>query len=266
MGYAAFDLGLLKGQFLKKTVLWLESRLLRCFDRVSTISERMLALLQDKLGAKNSAVLFPNWVDLNRITPLSGPIPLRSELDIPEDKLVLLYSGNMGQKQGLNMIIDAARCLADDPRFVFLLCGDGVTKARLQAASIDLPNVRWLPLQPVERLNELLNLADIHLLPQSADVADLVMPSKLTGMLASGRPIIATAMPDTQVAKVVSKAGKVVYPDDIPALVDAILNLAADQSMRQQFGRAGRNWIERHWDKDKVFANFERVLVQLVSE
>lgn len=263
---AAFDMGLLKGKFLKKIVLRLEGLLLSSFDRVSTISERMLALLQDKLGAKKSAVLFPNWVDLKHIYPLSGPIQLRQELGIPDDKLVLLYSGNMGQKQGLDMLIDAARCLVDNPQFVFLMCGDGVAKVRLKTASADLPNMHWIPLQPIERLNELLSLADIHLLPQSANVADLVMPSKLTGMLASGKPIIATAMPETQVAKVVSNAGKVVLPNDIPGLVDAIVSLANNRNMRDQFGRAGRDWIEQHWDKEKILSTFEQDLLQLIGE
>lgn len=95
-------------------------------------------------------------------------------------------------------------------------------------------------------MNELLNLADIHVLPQRADVADLVMPSKLTGMLASGRPVIATAQEGTQVARVVAEAGGVcVAPDDAVALAEAIGNLASRPADRQSMGPAARSYAER---------------------
>ena len=72
-----------------------------------------------------------------------------------------------------------------------------------------LPNVRFLDLQPNDRLNDLLGLADIHLLPQRSGAADLVMPSKLTGMLASGRAILATASPETQLSYALEGCGSV---------------------------------------------------------
>ena len=88
-----------------------------------------------------------------------------------------------------------------------------------------LHNVRWLSLQPVEKLNELLNLADVHLLPQRADTADLVMPSKLLGMMASGRPVLATAHHGTQLAKMVSSCGKVVEPGNTREVAQGLLEL-----------------------------------------
>src|SRR3546814_1609320 len=100
--------------------------------------------------------------------------------------------------QGLETILEAARRIGPDSAIRFVLAGEGAARARLEGASQGLPHVAFLGLQPVERLNELLNLADLHLLPQRADAADLVMPSKLGGMLASGRPVIAGAHPGTQ--------------------------------------------------------------------
>lgn len=263
---AAFDLGLLKGQLLKKWVLSSERWLLQRFDRLSTISERMLALLSTKAGGQIQTVSVPNWVDLEQIKPMSGPNALRQELGIADDCLLLLYSGNMGQKQGLEMVVGAARLQFDNPHYQFLLCGDGVARSRLQNLATGLTNIRWLPLQPMNRLNELLNLADIHLLPQSADVADLVMPSKLTGMLASGRPVIATAAVGTQVAKVVEGAGCVVPPGDLDAWVEAIEKLANNSSLRAQLGQAGRTWIEREWGKEPVLQAFEAELQQLLAK
>jgi len=100
---------------------------------------------------------------------------------------------------------------------------------RLKRQAAGLANMHWLPLQPEERLNAFLNLASIHLLPQKEDAADLVMPSKLTGMLASGRPIIATAKPGTQVAQVVEQAGIVVEPGCLPCIVAAIHRVGDDE-------------------------------------
>jgi len=182
--------------------------LLRRLDRVSAISDRMVERLAAKGVRPERCILFPNWVDTKAVFPLETPSPYRAELGIAEDQLVALYSGNMGEKQGLEMLLDVARRLSSEPRIRFVFCGEGAARQRLFDAGRHLPNVHWLPLQPAERLNDLLNMADIYLLPQRADAADLVMPSKLVGMLASGRPVIATAEPGTQVAQVAGETAR----------------------------------------------------------
>jgi colanic acid biosynthesis glycosyl transferase WcaI len=166
---AAFELGLLRSDWLRRSTLSIERWLMRRFDHVSSISPRMVARLQGKgIGASRSAH-FPNWVDTAAIQPLAVAGALRATLGIEPDVPVLLYAGNMGEKQGLELLIDTARCQYGRRDALFLLCGDGACRARLQAAAIDLGNVRFLPLQPEATFNELLNLADIHLLPQRAD-------------------------------------------------------------------------------------------------
>ena len=115
-----------------------------------------------------------------------------------------LYSGNMGAKQGLEVLADVVRLLAQEARqVVFVFCGSAVGRADLVARCQGLPNVRFLDLQPLIRLPDLLATADIHLLPQRANAADLVMPSKITGMLTSVRPVVATAHSGTDLATVV---------------------------------------------------------------
>ncbi|EKD88194.1 MAG: hypothetical protein ACD_35C00012G0001, partial [uncultured bacterium] len=117
----------------------------------------------------------------------------RKKLGISDNQCVVLYSGNMGYKQGLNQIIEMAKLLENNTQIVFLLCGNGAARPGLELLAQDLRNIKFLDLQPIENLNELLNSADIHFLPQQANAADLVMPSKLTGMMASDKPIIVTA-------------------------------------------------------------------------
>jgi colanic acid biosynthesis glycosyl transferase WcaI len=253
---AAFELGILKSKWLRKAVLHVERCLMHSFDRVSAISDRMKAKLVVKGVEQYKSVLFPNWVDLEIIFPLEQGGLLRKELGIASDKFVALYSGNMGEKQGLEIVLEAANLLVSRPEIQFVLSGDGAARARLFEAYGHLPNVAWLPLQPVERLNDLLNMADVHLLPQRADLADLVMPSKLSGMLASGRPVLATAHAGTKVARLVASCGLVVEPGDVQGFVEGLLELVHSPQMRAELGSAARQAAQA-WDKSIVLHRFE---------
>jgi len=262
---AAFGLGILKSKWLRKVVLHIERRLMLSFDQVSTISHKMLERLIEKGAELDKAVSFPNWADVETIFPLEQESPLRKELCIPADKFVALYSGNMGEKQGLDIVLEAASQLVDNPEIQFVLCGEGAARAKLFETYEKLPNVLWIPLQPVERLNDLLNMADIHLLPQRGDVADLVMPSKLIGMLASGRPVLATAHAGTQVAQVVGSCGKVIEPGDVQAVVQGLLELLHSPQQRTILGTAARQ-ASYEWDKSNVLRRFEGQLYSLCGQ
>ena len=248
---AAFELGLIRAGALRRAIFAAERALLRSFDRVSNISERMLARLLDKGVDQQRAFLFPNWVDVSLIHPLESCEALRAELGIGADQRVLLYSGNMGEKQGLELIIEVARRFTE-PDVLFLLCGDGAVRERLESAAANLTNVRFIPLQPLTRLNELLNLAEVHLLPQRAAAEDLVMPSKLTGIMASGRPVIATAAPGSDVARIARQGGIVVPPGDGEAMTRAARRLLEDAPLRAQLGAAGRAYALANWERDAV--------------
>ena len=260
---AAFDLGLIRSSFLRRIAFNAEKWFTRRFDMVSTISERMFTKLLEKGLDKKRAVLFPNWVDTGLIYPLDEPSPMRKELNIPDNTIVLLYSGNMGEKQGLDIIIKVAQLLVDEKNLLFILCGDGAAKERLVKSAQGLKNVRFIPLQPFKRLNELLNLADVHLLPQRPDVEDLVMPSKLIGMFSSGRPVIATASPGTQVAMAVEGCGIVVLPGNPELLATAILHLAINLNERVQYGLNARAKAVAQWGRDDVLGHFEELLFRI---
>ncbi|MGB2833647.1 MAG: glycosyltransferase WbuB, partial [Methylotenera sp.] len=248
----AFQIGLLKGQLLQRLVLGAERWLLRRFDSVSSISGRMLDKLQQKGVVEERVRFFPNWVDIAHVYPLLEPSDYHKELGIEPNTKAVLFSGTLGGKQGLMAIPDAARKLAHRNDVIFVVCGDGVMKPQLEAACAGLANIRFLPLQPFERLGQLLGLADIHLLPQSPEAADLVLPSKLSGMLASGRPIIATCWEGTEIAAVVSRCGIVVPPEDGTALAAAIELLVDDDQARLQMGKQARLYAEENLVQDAV--------------
>jgi colanic acid biosynthesis glycosyl transferase WcaI len=121
----------------------------------------------------------------------------------------------------------------------------------------ELPNVRFLPLQPPERWNALLNLADVHALPQKPAVADLVMPSKLIGMLASGRPVVATVHDGSEVAAVVRQCGIVVPPENPLALAAAIAALSEDAARRKRLGAKARAYASQHFQREAILGDFE---------
>lgn len=261
---AAFELGLLKSPGVRRFFLNLERRLLSGFQVASSITPRMVERLEAK-GVTAAKILFPNWADLDAIYPLPDSRALRDELGIPSSQFVALYSGNLGEKQGVNDLVDVARILSQRPDFTMVICGDGAGRERLSQRAAGLGNVIFLPLQPMERFNALLNLANVHLLPQKREVADLVMPSKLPGMLASGRPVIAGAMPGTQLAQEVDGCGIVVPPGDVSAMAAAVLDLMSDADRCAALGGSAHARAHQRWSKDAILAKFERDIGALVG-
>jgi len=263
---AGFDLGLIPSNKLVRAAITATERwLMGCYDQISTISERMLERLRTKGISAAKGVYFPNWVDTQTIYPMKARHSLREELGIAPDTFVALYSGSMAEKQGLEMLLDVAQLVAARKDILFVLSGEGAAKKRLMELAKKLPNVRFLDLQPEERLNALLNLANVHLLPQLANAADLVMPSKLKGMCASGRPTIATAALGTQITQVVQQCGLVVPPADVKAMAKAIVYLASDPEKCLRLGQAARQYAVQHWDRQQVLRQLEQRLLELCS-
>ena len=263
---AAFQLGILKNKSINNFVLSLERWLMRRFDRVSTISESMLNRLRIKEIGASQGVMFPNWVELDKIFLSTGQSPFRSEWGIAESEVVVLYAGNMGEKQGIEILIDVAHRLRNDTGIRFVFCGDGVARKRLEERARGMVNILFRPLQPVDRLNDLLNLADIHALPQRADAEDLVLPSKLTNMLASGKPVVATANPHAEIARILKGCGIVVQPGDGECMAGAIKELSVNADMRGTMGKSARQQAERCWDKDMVLHSFMSEVMNMMAD
>ncbi len=265
---AAFDLGLLpaKGP-VHAVALALERAFTTGFDNVSSISPMMVARAEEKGVSPERITLFPNWVDVDSIQPEveSASNAFREELGLA-GKTVLLYSGNMGNKQGLEALAPLAEAFEGDDRVHFVFCGDGAFRPQLEDLVRVRSNVTLLPLQPLERLGSLLNAADIHLLPQRAGAADLVMPSKLTGMLSSGRPVLATADPGTMLATVIAgdgtggACGVTVVPGDGDALYGGAKLLIGSRELRQSLGANARNYAVRWLGREEVLLRFEQDL------
>ena len=247
-------------RLLRHAYGWLARR----FDLVSTICIHMRERLQAYGLAEERLCLFPNWVDTAAIRPLSGPSQLRRQWGLVDHHVVALYAGSMGEKQGLDALVEVAARLQSHPQVRLVLCGAGAARARLERALSACANVTLLPLQPEARLNELLNAADIHLLPQRPEAAAFALPSKLAGILASGRPLVAQAT-DGELAAATRRCGVLVPPGDAAAMADAILELAADPARRRRLGAIARQLAEDHLQRDPIIARYEQRLLWLVS-
>lgn len=262
---AALQLGMLRLGILRNLAQAIDRFITRRFDRCSTISTRMMEKLAEKAGSESGNVLFPNWVDCEQIYPLEVST-FRSEIGMTSSQKVALYAGNIGKKQGLEVLIEAAQLLQGRSDLMFVICGNGAAYEQIRTMGDGLSNIVWLPVQPIERLNDLLNLADVHLLPQKAGAADVVMPSKLTGMLASGRTVLATADPGTQVHELVSQVGVVVPPEAPQQFAEALVLMLEDDDRRQRHGVEARRITKETLSRDAILRAFEAELKDCVGQ
>jgi colanic acid biosynthesis glycosyl transferase WcaI len=210
--------------------------------------------------------LIPNWADLEGVRPQAANNKLRPELGVGPEDLAVLYAGNLGAKQGLEIILECAHLTREDPHIKYVVAGEGAIRASLEEQARQLAfdgTVIFLPVQSNSRFPLLLAMGDIHLVLQKQQVADLVMPSKLTNIMAAGRPFIATATPDTELGQVTmaSQAGVLIPPEDGARLAEVIRALSADVSARAAMGRRARQYAETYLAKDPILTRLEDLLL-----
>ena len=262
---AAFATGLLRsdslfGSFARK----FEERQLRSANRVSTISPQMLRKLAEKGVTSDRIVEFRNWAEIDEIRPTEIDSPYRGEWGISTPH-VALYSGNIANKQGIEIVVEAARLLQHRDDLTFVICGEGPNRAKLEALAAGLDNIQLHDLQPKGRMNDLLGMATLHLLPQLAGAADLVLPSKLANMLASGRPVVATADPGTGLAAEVAGVGIVTPPGEAQAMADAIERLIDNPEEAAALGKAARNRATERWSRRWILDRFVDLTTELLE-
>ncbi|MGB5147126.1 MAG: WcaI family glycosyltransferase [Porticoccaceae bacterium] len=267
---AAVRLGMLRLGPLQRLLYAGENFLVRMATCVSTIAPAMCRRAIQKGADPERTWLVPNWTDTDAMVPGKRDNGLRDELGFDAGHLLVLYAGAMGAKQGLDVVLQAAALVREQPRLQFILVGSGGDRPRLEALAreLALTNLRFLPVQPTERMNDLLAIGDIHLVVQRAQAADLVMPSKLANIMAAGRPTVATAAADTDLFDLLRDhdCGVAVVPEDAAALAEALARLADDPARRERMGRNARAHAERYLNRDAILIAFEQQLQGLVDE
>ncbi len=257
---AAVELGMLKPGVLTRALYGLERMNYRLADQISTISEGMKRKILTKGVPEEKMIVFRNWANDDVVRPLNRMTKLRREWGLAGSDFVVLYAGNLGRKQGLDSLLDAAVLLGDCSDIRIVIVGDGAEQPELvkQARKLALANVSFHPLQPIERLSELLATADVSVIPQKRAVTDIVLPSKLCNILASGRPVVAAAPPTSDLAMVLKDGdcGTLVDPEDAGQLASAIRALAHDPTRRAEASVNARRYAEQHLLQSAVIRRF----------
>jgi colanic acid biosynthesis glycosyl transferase WcaI len=180
-----------------------------------------------------------------------------------ENKFLVTHCGNMGVKQALDVIVDAAASNREDDSIQFLLVGDGAVCGRIRqkVAELGLRNVRFLPLLNRENFRALLAASDVCLVTQQKSVSEIAFPSKIVTYLAAGCPVIASVNLDSEVARTIreSGAGRVVPPEDGAALLSGILSIREDDLYT--YRNNARSYAIRRWSSVRVMRHLEQTLI-----
>ena len=200
-------------------------------------------LIEDKGAPAARTEIIPDWVDTSAISPGPRRNPF-SEAHGLDRAFVVMYSGNLGLSQGLESVVDAARILRDTPDIRFVLVGEGANKAALEAraAALNLPNVTFLPFVPQEGLRDAFASADVFLVPLQRGMAGYIVPSKLYGILAAGRPYVAAVEEDCEVAVITRthQCGLVAEPGNAEDLARQIRVFHGDRDLAARCGANAR--------------------------
>lgn len=206
-------------------------------------------LMADRVAAQGIArariAVIQNWSDDGAVVPVApAENPLRREWGIGEDETIVGYSGNLGRAHEVETLLGAARLLADRKDIRFLFVGGGALHddLRARAAETGVTSLIFRPYQPRERLAQSLGAADIHWLSLLPAFEGLIVPSKLFGIAAAGRPVIAVADPAGEAGRILaaSGAGRAVPPGDAEGLANLVRVLADDPANRARMGAAAR--------------------------
>ena len=270
----AIELGLLSGRRVIAAARALERITYQLSDAVTVLSDELADNVRAKVVngetgpvAQRRAAkvrVIPNFVDTERVRPADRENAYRAEYGLT-GKRVVLYAGNVGLSQSLDLVIDAAIALATEPDVVFVINGGGVAKPELQRRAAGLDNVRFIDMQPKERLPEVLAAGDIHVVPLKRGLAWSSVPSKLYSILAAGRPVVASVDAGTEVARTIAQAGAglSVPPEDAEAFTKALRKLLDGPDEARAMGERGRAFVEGWASPAAVAEAYERLFLDV---
>ncbi len=266
---AAVRIGLLKNKWMIRTLATLEKFAYRTAHTISVIADGFRENLVNKGVPVNKIVCIPNWVNVNFICPLPKQNNSWISSHQLDGKFVVLYSGNIALTQGLETVIEAAVCLRHIKDIVFVIVGESKALQRLQEYCLlnGADNVLLLPLQPREKLPEMLAASDVGLIVQKHNVISFNMPSKIPLLLASGRPIVGSVPATGTAAKAIqlSGGGIIVEPESPNAMAAAVHNLYADRTLGAKLGDTGRQFAKENYSLEQALDRYELLFAHIVA-
>jgi colanic acid biosynthesis glycosyl transferase WcaI len=265
----ALRLGLLKNPWLLRLARWLEGFVYAKAAAVSVVSAGIESNLRAKGVPAAKLRVIPNFAETDRVRPLPRDNEFARRHGLA-GRFVVMYAGNLGNSQPIEVVLEAARRLADDPEIQFVVVGNPARVEVLGAAAErEGPgNVAWLPFQPAEAVPEMYAAADVHLVVLRREIGVESVPSKTYTIMAAGRPLIASVSRECDTADLVTEAGCGLWvpPEDPAALADAIRQLKADPARREQMGRNGRQCVEARFTRPIVAGQYVDLLASLLGK
>ena len=264
-------LGMLNNQVIINFLYALEKYVYRRAAGIVAISPGFLRNLQEKAVPEDKIALLPNWIDTDVITPGNRMNEFRRNNGIEDDDFVVTYAGNMGNKQGLETLLQTAERMAErgNGKVRFLMVGEGARKSFLlnYAHSNKLDNVTFMPLQPEKTFPQLLSASDALVITQKKSVVDICLPGKLMTNCASGRPILAAVHNKSETAKFISDAdcGLIIDPEKPAALMEGINKLEKSPRLASEMGMRGRRYVEKYYSREKVLNNFHQFIKKIAA-
>lgn len=262
---AAAELGMLNNKVILKFLYCVEKYIYKSAAKITVISSEMREKILKKGISSEKVIVFPNWADVNQMKRGDGST-FRKKYKL-ENKFIVLYSGNIGAKQGLDIILDAAEKSVNKD-IIYLIVGDGACKAELimKCSSKKLSNVMFLPLQPKCIFPDMLAAADVCLVPQKKNVSDIFFPSKLVGIMAAGRPVIAGLKEGSGLHRVMSESecGLIVEPENPDSLNRAINQMRLEPSQAAKYALNGSKYAQGNFEKKKILDLFNILLSDLI--
>ena len=262
---AAVGLGMLKANWFTQALYALEAFAYRKAARVSGITQGMLKSFRAKGVADAKLIYFPNAIALGDSTPPPQRGEFRDRHGFARAEFLAVYAGNLGVKQGLDVLLETAPLLRD--RCIrIVICGDGAQRESLvrRVREMKLPNVSMLPLQAGRDYRALLVDADLCFITQQAGSGNSFFPSKLLGLLAEAKPVVTVAAPECELALslVEGKFGVNVPPGRPQELADLLDSLVNDPERLAEYGAAGRHYVQQ-FEKNRVLEKFAEELESL---
>jgi colanic acid biosynthesis glycosyl transferase WcaI len=267
---AALATGIMKDGLAIRMARAIEKIAYKHADRIVCICAAFVEALKKRGVAEEKLAPIPFWGDTEKIFPVEDASAFRTKYGLTSQNFIAMHTGNMGKKQDLTNVVQAAELSKNNRNLVWLLVGDGEDRAALEQsiAERELTNIRVLPFQPVEELSQMYGAADALLLNQKAAVVDSVIPSKLLTYMAAGRVVVAAVNERSEAAKYVERAdcGVIVPSENPAALVDAVQALQANAERRQILGANGRKYIEQHLTKDRILEEYDLLFSRYMGD
>jgi colanic acid biosynthesis glycosyl transferase WcaI len=256
-------IGQVRNPILIRIFRWLETFIYGISARITVLSQGMKQNLIEKGVDEEKIAVIPNWADVSYIEPCARNNGFRRTHDLG-DRFLIMFAGNLGYISVLEMVLEAARLLKNDPDILFLIVGEGNAKRSLleRARALDLHNVRFLPTQPREVLPQMLGAADLALVTLDRRLGLLNVPSKIYPIMASSRPVLAAVPEDSEIAHLVKRTGCGVWvpPEDPSALVIAIRALSRDRELLEELGARGREHAVSQYSRQRITKKYHDLL------